>query len=751
MLQRVSQKVSRKVLRKAAFTAVLAFSQITLAQSAPGANMVGANMQLTQAKRPFTFADLMKLKRVEEPVPTPDGKWVLFGAVDVDLDANTKIPHIWIVPLGGGESRQLTNGKEGEDRPRISPDGKTVAFTSAKDGSQQIWGVSFDSAIGTFAGEPRKLTSISTEADGEIWSPDGKNLMFVSRVYPDCAGSPSEADTCNKQRDEAASKSKVQAKIFTKLFYRHWNAYADGKRSHLFVVSAEGGTARDITPGDYDVPPFSLGGPDDYDISPDGKEVAYTSNHEPVEAISTNNDIWLVPIDCGEAGVPKCEAKKISTSPGSDDAPRYSPDGKWIAWRMQKRNGYESDKFNLVVYDRKSGEIKNLTENFDTWVESYVWTPDSKTIYLAADSAGEQPVYSLDLAKELIGGEPGNDVTVHLTHVNIASLTSGFNDDLTITPDGKELLFTRMGMQFPTGIFGATVTRLPVKGDFCGAGECPGAIKKLSDLNDHLLSQVQMPPMESFWFTGAKNEKVQGFMVKPPNFDARKKYPLKFIVHGGPQVPEGDEWSYRWNPELFAANGYVVIMINFHGSPGYGQKFVESISGDWGGAPFQDLMLGLDYAEKTYPFIDKDRECALGGSYGGYMTNWILGHTHRFKCLVTHDGDSDTEAGYGQTEELWFEEWEFKGLPWTDRENYRKWSPILFAQNFKTPTLVVHGQKDYRLDVSQGFELFTTLQRLGVPSKMLYFPDEGHWVLKPQNSQLWYKTVSDWVDQWIGK
>ena len=257
-----------------------------------------------------------------------------------------------------------------------------------------------------------------------------------------------------------------------------------------------------------------------------------------------------------------------------------------------------------------------------------------------------------------------------------------------------------------------------------------------------------MPPLESFWFPGNNGDKVQGFLVKPPNFDASKKYPLKFIVHGGPQVPEGDMWSYRWNPELFAANGYLVVMINFHGSPGYGQKFIDAINGDWGGAPYQDLMLGLDYAEKTYPFIDKDRECALGASYGGYMIDWILGHTNRFKCLVTHDSTSDTEAAYGQTEELWFPEWEFKGLPWTNREMYRKWSPILAAPNFKTPTLVIHNQKDYRLDVAQGFELFTTLQRLGVPSKMLYFPDEGHWVLKPQNSQLWYKTVNDWVDEW---
>jgi len=260
-----------------------------------------------------------------------------------------------------------------------------------------------------------------------------------------------------------------------------------------------------------------------------------------------------------------------------------------------------------------------------------------------------------------------------------------------------------------------------------------------------------MSPLETFWFTGANNDKVQGWIVKPPDFDPNKKYPVKFIIHGGPEVPMGDEWSYRWNFELFAANGYVVIFINFHGSPGYGQKFIDAINGDWGGAPFEDLMKGLDYAEQHYAFIDKDRECALGASYGGWMANWILGHTNRFKCIVSHDGMFNTESAYGDTEELWFPEWEFKGTPWTNREMYRKWSPHLSATNFKTPTLVIHSQLDYRLDVSQGFDLFTTLQRQGVPSKMLYFPDEGHWVLKPQNSQLWYKTVNDWVDQWVGK
>jgi dipeptidyl aminopeptidase/acylaminoacyl peptidase len=321
-----------------------------------------------------------------------------------------------------------------------------------------------------------------------------------------------------------------------------------------------------------------------------------------------------------------------------------------------------------------------------------------------------------------------------------------YDDDLKPSPDGRTLFFTRMSIHHPSEIY-----REALEDASPGRTETSGEVEPLTHLNDSILSQVSTSPLESFWFTGAKGEKVQGFLVKPPNFDPAKKYPLKFIVHGGPEVPMGDEWSYRWNAQLFAASGYVVIMINFHGSPGYGQKFIDSINGDWGGAPFEDLMKGLDYAEKTYPFIDKDRECALGASYGGYMANWILGHTDRFKCIVTHDGMFNTFSAWGTTEELWFNNWEFGGTPYTNHDVYNKWSPRNSAKDFKTPTLVVHGQLDYRLDVSEGFQLFTTLQTMGVPSKMLYFPDEGHWVLKPQNSQLWYKTVNDWVDQWTKK
>jgi dipeptidyl aminopeptidase/acylaminoacyl peptidase len=676
----------------------------------------------SQAKHPFTFEDMMKLKRVGEPVPSPDGKWVLFSAVDVDLAANKKTPHIWIVPLAGGPERILIPDQDG-DRPRWAPDGKRFAFLSTKEGGSQVWVADFDVAAGAVTGV-HKLTSIATEAGGELWSPDGKNILFTSDVYPECTD-----EACNARKVKEAEESKVKAIIFDRLLYRHWNAYKRGMRTHILVTPADGGAARDLTPGDYDAPPFSLGGQDDYAFSPDGQEICYTSNHDKVEATSTNNDLWIVPVNGGPA-------KNITAdNPASDSTPLYSPDGKYIAYRAQQRPGYESDRFRLMLYDCKTGEKKNLTEDFDRWVGTFTWAPDSKRIYFVAEDKAESPLY-------WAGIDGKRD-----------ALLGGYQDDPAVTPDARWILLTQISVEHPSRIFKYNMkfdpdkarSRLQRKAEDNSIGEL------LADPNAALLAQVTMSPLEPFWFTGANGDKVQGFLVKPPNFDASKKYPVKFLIHGGPQGAWGDDWSYRWNPELFAANGYVVVMINFHGSTGYGQKFVDSINGDWGGAPFGDLMKGLDYAEKTYPFIDKDRECALGASFGGYMANWVLGHTDRFKCIVSHDGTFNNESDYGTTEELWFNEWEFKGTPWTNRELYRKWSPHLFATNFKTPTLVIHGQLDYRLDVSEGFQLFTTLQRLGVPSKMLYFPDEGHWVLKPQNSQLWYKTVNDWVDQWTKK
>jgi len=762
-----------------------------------------------QEKHPFTFEDMMKLKRVGDPEVSPDGKWVIFSVVDVDLEANTKTPHIWIVPLGakekagsstpqnalpsanhsapvgmteekngvekngvphvspnlrdvGGTERVLIPDQDG-DRPRWAPDGKRFAFLSTKQRGSQVWIADFNGSDGTVTGV-WMLTWITTEAAGELWSPDGKNIIFTSDVYPECAGTPAEEETCNEKKLDETNKSKVKAQIFERLLYRHWNAYKEGKRSHIFAAVAPTETPmtkaigidqarpRDLTPGDYDSPMFSLGGQDNYAFAPDGQEICYTSNHDKSEAASTNNDLWIVPVGGGPA-------KNITAdNPASDSTPLYSPDGRYIAYRAQQRPGYESDRFRLMLYDRKTGEKKNLTEEFDKWVGSFSWVGGHE-IFLAAENEGTSPIYYVMPELCLDGCHP-------------IKLVDGFNDDIAASEKmdkaaslSENVLFSRMSLGAPTEIFilqraehGACViglekTKAILRGESkellpeCAAGNA----RQLTHFNDTVLSQVDISPLESFWFTGAHGDKVQGFLVKPPNFDASKKYPVKFLIHGGPQGAWGDDWSYRWNPELFAANGYVVIMINFHGSTGYGQKFIDAINGDWGGAPYEDLMKGLDYAEEHYAFIDKSRECALGASYGGYMINWILGHTDRFKCLVSHDGMFNAESAWGSTEELWFNDWEFKGTPYDNRASYEKWSPHQYAKNFKTPTLVVHGQRDYRLDVSEGFQLFTTLQMEGVPSKMLYFPDEGHWVLKPQNSRLWYQTVNDWVDQWVKK
>ena len=704
----------------------------------------------SQTKRPFTFEDMMTLKRVAEPVPSPDGKWVIFSVVDVDLASNKKTPHIWIVPLNGGASERVLISDQDGDRPRWAPDGKRFAFISNKSGSLQVWIADFDGTAGTVSGV-HQLTVLATEAGGELWSPDGKNIIFTSDVYPECDGEPAAEQECNAKKLKEVEDAKVKALIFDRLLYRHWNAYKAGKRSHIFVVpdvlaSARTGAPgagiappppRDLTSGDYDAPVFSLGGQDNYAFSPDGQEVCYTSNHDKVEATSTNNDLWIAPVTGGPA-------KNITAeNPASDSTPLYSPDGKYIAYRAQQRPGYESDRFRLMLYDRKTGEKKGLTEDFDHWVGSFAWAPDSNTIYFSAEHMNHSLIYSVG-TKAASGGYPRH------------ALVGGFNDDIAVTPDGKTLVFSRMSITFPNEIYAADASGegCPARTGDVDRGKENCSLNKdraVTSVNKPVLEQFDLTKAETFSFVGAHGDQVEGLLVRPPNFDATKKYPLKFLVHGGPQGAWGDDWSFRWNPELFAANGYVVVMINFHGSTGYGQKFIDAINGDWGGAPFEDLMKGLDYAEKTYSFIDKDRECALGASYGGYMTNWILGHTDRFRCIVTHDGMFNTFSAWGTTEELWFNNWEFGGTPYTNHDVYNKWSPRNSTPNFKTPTLVVHGQLDYRLDVSEGFQLFTTLQTMGVPSKMLYFPDEGHWVLKPQNSRLWSKTVNDWVDQWTKK
>ncbi|HUK90979.1 MAG TPA: S9 family peptidase [Blastocatellia bacterium] len=654
------------------------------------------------AYKPFTIEDLLRVKRVGDPQLSPDGNWVAYTIAETDKAANKRNTHIYLMPSRGGVSKKLTNGPASCSSPRWSRDGHRIAFVSAKDGVPQIW------TMNTEGGDRRQVTGVSTGAGGPVWSPDGRWIAFTSDVYPECS-----TEDCNSKKARQADDSKVKAKVLTGLLFRHWDSWKDGKRTHILVVASSGGAWKDLTPGDYDAPPFSLGGPDDYAFSPDSKELAYASNTDKVGATSTNGDIFTVPVSGGEAH------RLTGANHGDDRSPQYSPDGRYIAYRSQSRPGVESDRWVLKLYDRKSGEIRSLTDQLDSSVGTFVFSADGQRIFLVDEERTHQPVYSVAV----------NSGTLSKV------VPDGFNDDLQVTPDGKGLVLTRQSLTAPMELF-----RVGIDG---------GATMQLTKTNDDLINSFKMTPGEDLEWEGGEGARVHGWLVKPANFTPTKKWPLIVLIHGGPQGAWEDSWSYRWNPQVFASAGYVVFAPNPRGSTGYGQKFEDEISGDWGGKVFTDIMNGVAYAA-SLPYVDRDRIGAAGASYGGYMIDWIEGHNDdprfQFKVLVSHDGVYNLTSMYGATEELWFPEWEFKGTPWSNPELYAKWSPHLFAKNFKTPLLVVHSELDYRVPVAEGFQLYTTLQRQGVESKMLYFPDENHWVLKPLNSELWYETVLGWMD-----
>ncbi|MDX2154126.1 MAG: S9 family peptidase [Bryobacteraceae bacterium] len=655
-----------------------------------------------EERKPFTLDALLSLVRISEPQVSPDGKSVAFTVQSIDVEKNTRPRQIWTVGLDGGAPVQVT-GEGNNSRPRWTPDSKSLVFVSDRGGSSQIWRMNADGS------DAKQLTSIATEASGVLVSPDGKHLVFTSDVYPDCAD-----EACNKRRLEEEKASKVKARVYTSLLYRHWSDWQGSRRKHLFVVPADGGAPKDLTPGPRDVPPFSLGGPDDYAISPDGTEVMYAMNADADLATSTNSDLFAVPIGGGES-------KKVTLNPGADQSPLYSPDGKWLAYRSQQRAGYESDRWRLVVMERSSGRTTTLTESIDRPVTSIAWTPDSQRIAFTVEDRGRQIAQLIPVngggARGLIQG-------------------AGHVDDVQFTSDGKTLLFTESSGTAPVEIYKIAST-----------GGSPVALTKL---NDALLAQHAMSPLEEIWVDSPDGAKVHAFLLKPAGFDAKKAYPGLFLIHGGPQGAWGQTWSYRWNPQVFASAGYVVVMPNPRGSVGYGQKFTDEINADWGGKVYDDIMAVVDRVT-SLPYVDKERLAAAGGSYGGYMVNWLLGHTDRFRAFVSHAGVFDLRSMAGETEELWFPTWEFRGMPWDNPEIYARWSPSYYVKDFKTPTLVIHGELDYRVPVGQGLQLFTALQMQKVPSKMLLFPDEGHWILKPQNSRLWYNSFLDWVGEWTRK
>jgi dipeptidyl aminopeptidase/acylaminoacyl peptidase len=543
-----------------------------------------------------------------------------------------------------------------------------------------------------------------------VWAPDGRSIAFTSEVYPDCRD-----EACNAARDKEREENKSKARIYDRLLYRHWSTWSEGKRSHPFVVELNGGAPRDLLPGaDYDVPPREREGPHPIAFSPDSRAIAFIAITDAVEATSTNADVFEVPAAGGAA-------RKLTTNTGFDGAPAYSPDGRSLAYRSQPRNGYEADKWRLMVLDRASGRSTSLTDAWDRSVESPVWAADSRTNYFNAEDRGAMPVFTIPVT----GGQP-------------RALTAGAFDGEFSLGGGDTLVVSRSSLAAPSELFTVPSS---------------GPARALTHQNQKLLAELDLAKPESFTFHGAGNAEVQGYLIRPPAFDAARKYPLLLLIHGGPQGVWGDTWSYRWNAQMFAAPGYVSVMINPRGSTGFGQRFTEEISGDWGGKATDDLMSGLEHVLVKYPFTDKTRVAAAGGSYGGYMIDWLASQSRgRFRALISHAGVYNLTSMYGGTEELWFPEHEFSGTPWTNPAGYQKFSPHMYAADFgkfKTPTLVIAGEQDYRVPYTQSLELFTALQRQGVPSRLVLFPDEGHWISKPQNSAAWYKEFLGWLARYL--
>ncbi len=665
-------------------------------------------------KEPFTAEALMRIARVSEPRLSPDGRLVAFTVGRVDLDANIVRHQIFVVPADGGAVRQLTTEGAQNSRPRWSPDSREIAFQSNRDGSSQIWMMNADGS------NQHQITRLATGAEGEIWTPDGADLIFVSRVYPGCY-----TEACNKSKLDEESAAKTKARIYTSLLYRHWTEWQDKRRKQLMLVPAAGGEVRQLTSGNRDVPPFTLGGGDGYAVAPDSKEIVFVMNTDENLAMSTNSDLFTIPLALEGPMDPSspniAEPLRITSNLAADTDPQYSPDGKYLAYRMQTRPGYESDKWRLAVLERSTGQLNMISEGVDRPVESFAFTPDSTRIAYTMDDRGSQSAMMIPVT----GGASRSIISGAATV-----------DDLQFTKDSRSLICTEQSGSSPVEIYRVS--------------QLGGMPLPLTRLNDTVLNQYDLTPFEEFWVDAADGEKIHSFLLKPPNFDVTRKYPMLLLIHGGPQSAWHEAWSYRWNPQIFAAAGFVVVMPNPRGSTGYGQKFTDNINQDWGGKPYDDLMSVVDRASYM-PYVDRDRMAAAGGSYGGYMVDWILGHSKRFKALVSHAGVYDLRSMVGATEELWFPTWDLGGMPWQNPAGYERWSPSSYAKDFSTPTLVIHGEQDFRVPYTQGLQLFTALQMQHVPSKLLIFPDEGHWILKPQNSLLWHRTFLDWITEWTRK
>jgi dipeptidyl aminopeptidase/acylaminoacyl peptidase len=656
----------------------------------------------------LTVEDMLAMQRVGNPAVSPDGRWIAFAVRDTDYEANRGRLDVWLASADGATVRRLTSHPENDSEPEWSPDGRWIYFMSSRGGSSQVW------RIAPAGGEAEPVTKLPVDLNGFRLFPDGKRLVVAADVWPD-AKSLAES----VKRDEAKAKSKVKAHVYDQLLFRHWDQWEDGRYSHLFVwtppeLGGRADDARDLTPGlQTDTPQRPFGGMDEVAISRDGQTIAFVARQGGREtAWKTNTDVFLVPAAGGKP------VALTAGNPAYDFSPTFSPDGKWLAVRMMTRPGYEADRERIGLYDLATKKLRVLTEGWDRSAASIAWSRDGKTIFTSADHVGNHALFAVDVASG-----------------NVRPLVEkGTNTSPQVA--GDRVVFLRDTLKMPAELFS-------VKPD-------GSDLRQLTKLNEERTKQIEWGEYEQFTFKGAKGDTVHGYVMKPAGFRGGKA-PVAMLIHGGPQGSFGDHFHYRWNPQAYAGRGYGVVFIDFHGSTGYGQAFTDAIRGDWGGAPYEDLMLGLDAALKKYPWIDGTRMAALGASYGGFMINWIHGKTDRFKALVCHDGNLDERMAYFDTEELWFPEWEHGGVPWEKGEGYAKHNPIDHVKNWKTPTLVIHGALDYRVVDTQGMSTFTALQRKGVPSRFLHFPDENHWVLKPQNSKLWHDEVLGWLDRWTRK
>jgi len=670
-----------------------------------------------QQKRPITFEDFAAVRAVSDAQLSPDARTVLYAVRTTDVAANRRSGKTYSAVVGGGAPRQFPGEDVNASEARWSPDGRRVSYIAAG----QLWVADAD------GGNRVQLTKLNGGATGPVWSATGSLIAFTSSVYPDCS-----SDACNATRDSVASTNPVKAHIADQLMFRHWNAWDNGTRSHLFVVSPDGSGLRDLTPGvRYDVPPGPFGGSEGYAFSPDGQEIAYTAKDAGrADAWSTDVNVYVVPTAGGTPTVITAANK------GADQNPVYTPNGRFIAYASQRRGGFESDRWRLMLYERSTKSSRELLPSWDRNADAYFFAPDMSALYVNTTDAGREKLFRFVLEQGTAGSslvKPRGPALLVGDHNN-----AGF----TLSADGRTLAWVRDAANQPAEVYSASIEP---------NGNAPA--RQVTHENDALVARLAINPVEDFWFKGAGGDSVQGFIVKPPQWQAGRKYPTVLLIHGGPQGAWLDQWHSRWNYQMFAAPGFALVIVNPRGSTGYGQQFVDDVSKGWGGKVYTDLMNGLDAALARNTWMDRSRLGAAGGSFGGYMVDWIAGHSTRFKSLVSHAGPFNLENMNTATEELWFPEWEYGGDFWNPtamREQYRVYSPHLYVKNFKTPTLVTGGELDFRVPYTEDLSMFTALQRQGVPSRLVIFPDEGHWILKPQNQRLWWGEVQSWLTKYLG-